>query len=59
LVERVTRLGHRAIAVGFGRAVDIAEFRGAERRDRHRDILGRADREAGAHRAEPAPGMRG
>ena len=43
-LEQVVRIGHRTVAIGLGRAVDIAEFRGPEHIDRHLDILGQADR---------------
>ena len=55
--QRVVRVGDGAIAVGLGRAVDGAELGGAQRLDGERDVLRRTDGEAGAHRAQPAPGM--
>jgi hypothetical protein len=51
----VISIGHGAIAIGFRRAIDIAEFSCAQRLDRHRDVFGRADGEPGPHRAEAAP----
>ena len=55
--QRIVRVGDGAIAVGLGRAVDGAELSGAQRLDGERDVLRRTDGEAGAHRAQPAPGM--
>ena len=51
------RIRHRAVSIGLGRAIDIAELRGTQRLDRHRDVSGRADGEPGSHRPQAPLGV--